>query len=574
MNLTLTRALWSWAAALALALLAIIPFATDVRAIAVVMVLLMLILVWFRAGKQAARQSKRMDSSSLPAADYRHPVVLVCGDGLTGLFGDTPADQLALRTTGQGCYLRVARLEHLSVTIAGIEAQRPGWRGQYSVMFVVNPGEHTDDAVLASQVRVICHQIALVRRRGIALPLMLTSYLQASGAEGAWFNWEGGQSSLAVYEDGACTGLVDWQRQGSDWAEGARRLQSCVQLNSVTAWLQESVLPHLAARGTGKSVGLPTACAIALVPALPGAVKGNLWQQWLRQKTALVNPEPALSGMDRSLTFPDPILPLLPVSTAPSPINRASVIAIWLFALAALIAVLSSAWQNTSLIRQISDELHRYQSIPESLHPDQHAAFAREEAVTILRQHALRLDSYNRNGEPLALGFGLYRGEPMRVPLQDLLTRHRPPTQAPMKAPAPVRLDSLSLFKSGSAQLKSDSAKVLINALVDIKAQPGWLIVIAGHTDAIGNAEHNLKLSRDRAASVRDWMQRMGDIADSCFVIQGLGATQPVASNDTENGRAANRRVDIRLVPEEGACAPSASGPGRQPLSHSATFND
>jgi hypothetical protein len=69
-------------------------------------------------------------------------------------------------------------------------------------------------------------------------------------------------------------------------------------------------------------------------------------------------------------------------------------------------------------------------------------------------------------------------------------------------------------------------------------------------------------------------MQRMGDIADSCFVIQGLGATQPVASNDTENGRAANRRVDIRLVPEEGACAPSASGPGRQPLSHSATFND
>jgi outer membrane protein OmpA-like peptidoglycan-associated protein len=573
MNLYLTRTLWSWAAALALTLLAIIPFATGVRAIAVVMVLLMLLLVWFRAGKQAARQSKRVDSSSLPAADYRHPVVMVCGDGLAGLFGDTPADQLALRTTGQGCYLRVARLEHLSAAIAGVEAQRPGWRGQFSIMFVVNPGEHTDDAVLASQMRVLCHQIALVRRRSIALPLTLLSYLQASGAEGVWFNWEGGQTSPAVYEGGACTGLVDWQRQSSDGAEGARRLQSCVQLNSVTAWLQESVLTHLCARGTGKPVGLATAFAIALVPALPGAVAGNLWQQWLRTKTALVNPEPALSGMGRSLPFPDPILPLLPVSAAPSPISRGSVIAIWLFALAALIALISSGWHNTGLIRQVSDELHRYQSIPESLHRDQHAAFAREEAVAVLRQHALRLDSYNRNGEPLALGLGLYRGEPMRVPLLDLLARHRPPAPAPMKAPAPVRLDSLSLFNSGSAQLKPDSAKVLINALVDIKAQPGWLIVIAGHTDATGNAEQNLRLSHDRAASVRDWMQRMGDIADSCFVIQGLGASQPVASNDTENGRAANRRVDIRLVPEEGACAPFASGPDRQPLSHSATFN-
>ncbi|WP_166366862.1 OmpA family protein [Pseudomonas akapageensis] len=130
------------------------------------------------------------------------------------------------------------------------------------------------------------------------------------------------------------------------------------------------------------------------------------------------------------------------------------------------------------------------------------------------------------------------------------LSRQEQPT------PEPVRLDSLMLFNAGSAELKPDSTQVLINALVNIKAQPGWLIVIAGHSDATGNAEQNLQLSRARAAAVRDWMQRMGNIPDSCFAVQGVADGQPIASNDTEAGRAANRRVDIRLLPQVGACMP------------------
>lgn len=127
--------------------------------------------------------------------------------------------------------------------------------------------------------------------------------------------------------------------------------------------------------------------------------------------------------------------------------------------------------------------------------------------------------------------------------------------------PDPVRLDSLMLFDAGSAELKSGSTKVLINALVDIKAQPDWLIVITGHTDATGDAEQNHQLSHARAGAVRDWMQRMGDIPDSCFTVQGVAASQPIASDDTESGRAANRRVDIHLVPQVGACGQPIVGP-------------
>ncbi|AZE72299.1 Outer membrane protein assembly factor YaeT precursor [Pseudomonas synxantha] len=134
------------------------------------------------------------------------------------------------------------------------------------------------------------------------------------------------------------------------------------------------------------------------------------------------------------------------------------------------------------------------------------------------------------------------------------LTNQAPPPLMP----EPVRLDSLSLFDAGSAILKPGSTKVLINALVGIKAQPGWLIVIAGHTDATGVMEQNLALSHARASAVRDWMQQMGDIADSCFAVQGLAANQPIASNATEAGRTANRRVDIQLVPQVGACEQTA----------------
>lgn len=570
MTLKLKRGLWLWAGTLALVLLAVIPLAAWVRAIAILTVACCVALAWIRAGRRTACQSESLilaDNMSLPPVAYRQPVVLVCGDGLAGLFGAIPAERLALRMTEQGCYLRVPGLEQLPAVTDSVMALRADWGGQLSVMFIANPGEHTDAAVLAGQIRAFCHQVALIRKRGIALPLLLVSYLQASRGEGSWFSWEAGQPSPSVREAGACVNLLDWQRQTANGATHAERLHTTVQLNSAAAWLRETVLPHLATREVRNPISLAVACAITLVPALPQALTGNLWQQWLRDKVALVDAGQARPGADTALPFPDPLLNLLPTHTQRSPVQRASVLALWLFTLAGLVALASSAWQNTLLVRQVSDDLRRYTSIPPSQHRDQPEFALREEAVKVLRQDALRLDSYYRQGAPLALGLGLYRGERLRVQLLAMIASHRQPSAAPMPAGIsnPVRLDSLSLFNTGSAQLKPDSTKVLINALADIKAQPGWLIVIAGHTDATGNADLNLKLSRARAAAVHDWMHRMGDIPDNCFAVQGFGASQPIASNDNEAGRAANRRVDIRLVPEVGACVFPTARPDRQP---------
>ncbi|SEM44067.1 Outer membrane protein OmpA [Pseudomonas sp. ok272] len=564
-----TQRLWLWAGALGLMLLAIIPLATGIRVLAAASIVLVVALAWVRARRAAQRCSQPLrlaDSMSLPPDDYRQPVVLVCGDGLEGLFGEFADEQLVLRTTAQGCYLRVPSLDQLPTLAAALMAERVHWGAQISVMLVINPGEHRDGAALAGQVRAFGYHVAKVRKQGLALPLLLVSYVQSSQGEGPWFSWEGGRASPWVREAAGCIDLVDWQRQAMDTKTQAARMRTSVRLESVAAWLGEAVLAPLMTREARTVVGPPLACAITWVPVLPKAVTGNLWQQWLREKIALSDTRQVESGARGSLPFPDPLLTVLPTRTRRTPFSRSTVLALWLFVVAAIIALASSAWQNTLLVRQVTDDLRRYSAIAES-HGRDYSDFAHvEAAVAVLRQDAQRLDNYYRWGEPLSLGLGLYRGEQLRAPLQATIANHRPPpAPQPKGIASPVRLDSLSLFSTGSAQLKPESTKVLINALVGIKAQPGWLIVITGHTDITGNADHNLQLSRDRAAAVRDWMQGMGDIPDSCFAVQGFGASQPIASNDTETGRTANRRVDIRLVPETGACVFPVAGPDGQP---------
>lgn len=552
--------LWLWAAALVLALLAIMPLGTAVRVALALLVVCAAAWAWRRAIPAAGLEG----IPDLPPAGYRQPVVLVCGDGLDDLFGVQAPASLALRTTAQGCYVRVADFEQLGPVTERLLSQRPEWAGRLSVMLVLNPGQHSDGERLGGRLQAFRHQLKVARRGASALPLALVSYLQASQGEGPWFSWHAGQSDASVLQAGACSSLTAWQRQGDHTA----RASQCVKVNAAAAWLGDVVLPGLLGRNTRESLGTALVYAVTWVPLLPGATANNLWQQWLGKKVGVFDAG-RVEGPPMPLPFPDPLLHLLPAQGQPPAQRGALAMAVWLLALAGLVAMASSAWHNRQLLREASADLEVYTAMPAA------SPMRRAQALAALQQHGARLDSYYRNGAPLGLGFGLYRGERMRLPVLAVLGHQAPALAAAQVAtPGAIRLDSLSLFNSGSAQLKPESTKVLVSALVGIKAQPGWLIVIGGHTDATGSSEHNLQLSRARAAAVRDWMAHMGDFHDSCFAVQGFGASQPIASNDSEDGRAANRRVDIRLVPEAGACVLATTGPGRQTLSQPATAID
>lgn len=101
------------------------------------------------------------------------------------------------------------------------------------------------------------------------------------------------------------------------------------------------------------------------------------------------------------------------------------------------------------------------------------------------------------------------------------------------------------LFDTGKATLKSESNGPL-DVIADVlKSDATLKVEIQGHTDNVGAAAANLKLSQDRAAAVKAYLVQTGGIAAARLTTAGLGDTKPIADNATEEGRAQNRRVEL-----------------------------
>jgi OOP family OmpA-OmpF porin len=99
-------------------------------------------------------------------------------------------------------------------------------------------------------------------------------------------------------------------------------------------------------------------------------------------------------------------------------------------------------------------------------------------------------------------------------------------------------------FDTGKATIRADSARVLEEILKLAQAHADLKLTVEGHTDNVGNAAANRKLSEERAGAVKAWLVAKGVKADR-LATAGLGDTKPVADNKTEDGRAKNRRVEL-----------------------------
>ena len=147
-----------------------------------------------------------------------------------------------------------------------------------------------------------------------------------------------------------------------------------------------------------------------------------------------------------------------------------------------------------------------------------------------------------------------------------------PPPPAPPPAPAPapppppppppqaktevtneqIKLKEKIEFETDSAKILPQSSGVLDEVVQVMKDHPEIEhIRIAGHTDAQGAHDHNQKLSDARAASVKQYLIDHGVAADR-LASKGYGQDRPIADNNTEEGRAQNRRVEIHILRHKG----------------------
>jgi len=104
-------------------------------------------------------------------------------------------------------------------------------------------------------------------------------------------------------------------------------------------------------------------------------------------------------------------------------------------------------------------------------------------------------------------------------------------------------------FQTGSAILTKRSKELLDKVSEIIKKHPEYHYIVQGHTDSKGNEEFNLKLSQNRAKSVADYLISKG-VDASMLSYEGHGSSQPIADNNTVEGRMKNRRVVFKLVDE------------------------
>lgn len=102
-------------------------------------------------------------------------------------------------------------------------------------------------------------------------------------------------------------------------------------------------------------------------------------------------------------------------------------------------------------------------------------------------------------------------------------------------------------FETSKSTLTTQARQNLDRLVPVFQEYPDTDITIFGYTDSTGRLEFNQKLSEDRAASVRSYLVRKG-LAASRFKTTGLGPQDPIASNDTPEGRAKNRRVEFAIT--------------------------
>jgi outer membrane protein OmpA-like peptidoglycan-associated protein len=113
-----------------------------------------------------------------------------------------------------------------------------------------------------------------------------------------------------------------------------------------------------------------------------------------------------------------------------------------------------------------------------------------------------------------------------------------------------ITFDSGLLFDVDKYDLRPASKENLTKLATILNKYPDTNIIIEGHTDSTGSRDHNMTLSESRAKAVAAYLA-MQNVQSSRFTVMGYGPDQPVASNDTPEGRQLNRRVDIGIIANE-----------------------
>jgi outer membrane protein OmpA-like peptidoglycan-associated protein len=146
----------------------------------------------------------------------------------------------------------------------------------------------------------------------------------------------------------------------------------------------------------------------------------------------------------------------------------------------------------------------------------------------------------------VGIGIDFHRAPP---PAVAVVAQAAPPPPPPPPAPAPVKRKIVLRgvnFDFDKSNIRADARPVLDEAISSLQREGGIAVIAEGHTDSVGTDAYNKRLSERRAKAVRDYLVK-GGISAKRIETVGYGESKPIASNDTADGRAQNRRVELHI---------------------------
>ena len=105
-------------------------------------------------------------------------------------------------------------------------------------------------------------------------------------------------------------------------------------------------------------------------------------------------------------------------------------------------------------------------------------------------------------------------------------------------------------FPSGGTDIQAENFALLDKIVTAVNSFPDPNVVVSGHTDSVGSADTNQKLSQQRAETVASFLEKVGGVKRTRLTALGYGESRPVANNETEQGRKSNRRIEVLIINE------------------------
>ncbi|MCO6555093.1 MAG: OmpA family protein [Gilliamella sp.] len=507
----------------------------------------------------------------LPARQrYRLPILLVTGSAAKDFFPeDLSIAESNIVVSSEAVWIYVEEYSHLPIVYDSLISKWPDMIGRVGIFLALTPELEDKQGLFIAKLQAFRQSWAdTCRIAKYQLPVYLSTHI---GLNNLIYDE---QNPLPVYWfqlvdhklfllDRYLSPLNNWVNDiKTPSSERERRLRLRPLLNETQSWIEQIVLSTLIDPKQPIAKCKPT--GIAIYPINQSIINNNIMQKQWESITTL--PLPNNHKIEDNVSPPDSLIKFMPIAYPFSPIATMVCGLITITSIFIMGCLGASFWNNIKLSDQIQNDIRHYHLISMDSYEE------KRQALELLKDDRAILNQYLAQGEPVRLGMGLYHGqqllEPLNVSMSDYVAKPPEPEKIIIKeekvimkeVPSVIRLDSLALFESGQSSLKSDSTKILVNALVEMKKQinanhgTGWLILVAGHTDSTGDENKNIQLSLERATAVRNWIIKASDIPETCFAIQGYGAKKPLVSNDTLEGRAQNRRVEISLVPQMSNC--------------------